>query len=103
MGGLKLTGFKEMDLVLRQLPTATAKRVADRSRGNPEVDPNLDLPQFAAFVGVLRGDTTAALADLKIYLSKNDDRRKAIAAFPGWWYRPIEQTAGFIRGKSGVE
>lgn len=31
MTGLKLTGFREMDLVLRQLPTATAKRVADRA------------------------------------------------------------------------
>ena len=31
MTGLKLTGFKEMDLVLRQLPKATAKRVADRA------------------------------------------------------------------------
>ena len=31
MTGLKLTGFKEMDLVLRQLPYATAKRVADRA------------------------------------------------------------------------
>jgi HK97 gp10 family phage protein len=31
MTGLKLTGFKEMDMVLRQLPNATAKRVADRA------------------------------------------------------------------------
>ena len=42
----------------------SAKRVVDRSRGNPDIDPNLELPQFAAFVGALRGDTTAALADL---------------------------------------
>ncbi|MBL0179461.1 MAG: hypothetical protein IPP98_10100 [Gemmatimonadetes bacterium] len=38
----------------------SAKRVVDRSRGNPEVDPNLELPQYAAFVSVLRSDTTAA-------------------------------------------
>ena len=31
MTGLKLTGFKEMDLVLRQLPNRTAKNVADRA------------------------------------------------------------------------
>ena len=73
----------------------SAKRVVDRSRGNPDIDPNLELPQFAAFVGALRGDTTAALADLKTYLSKSDDRRKALAAYPGWWYRPIAETPGF--------
>jgi HK97 gp10 family phage protein len=31
MSGLKLAGFKEMDLVLRDLPTSTAKRVAQRA------------------------------------------------------------------------
>lgn len=31
MSGLKLSGFKEMDLVLRQLGTVTAKRVGDRA------------------------------------------------------------------------
>lgn len=31
MTGLRLTGFKEMDQVLRRLPTATSKRVADRA------------------------------------------------------------------------
>ncbi|MBL0179484.1 MAG: hypothetical protein IPP98_10225 [Gemmatimonadetes bacterium] len=73
----------------------SAKRVVDRSRGNPEVDPNLELPQYAAFVSVLRSDTTAALANLKVFLSKEDDRRKAIQAYVGWWYRPIEKAPGF--------
>ena len=73
----------------------SAKRVVDRSRGNPEVDPNLELPQYAAFVSVLRNDTTAALANLKVFLSKDDDRRKAIQAYVGWWYRPIEKAPGF--------
>lgn len=73
----------------------SAKRVVDRSRGNPEVDPNLELPQYAAFVSVLRGDTTAALANLKVFLSKEDDRRKAIQAYVGWWYRPIQEAPGF--------
>ncbi|MBP9897152.1 MAG: protein kinase [Gemmatimonadales bacterium] len=73
----------------------SAKRVAERSRGNPEIDPNLELPQYAAFVSVLRSDTTAALANLKVFLSKDDDRRKAIQAYVGWWYRPIEKAPGF--------
>ena len=55
----------------------------------------VEATQFAAFVGALRGDTTTALADLKTYLSKSDDRRLALAAYPGWWYRPIAETPGF--------
>ncbi len=73
----------------------SAKQVVNRSRGNPEIDPNLELPQYAAFVDGLRGDTTAALADLKVFISKSDDRRKAMAAYPGWWYRPIAEAPGF--------
>ncbi len=91
--------FKSNLLVAAVLARAglgdSAKRVVDRSRGNPEIDPNLELPQYAAFVDGLRGDTTAALADLKTFLSKSDDRRKALAAYPGWWYRPIAETPGF--------
>ncbi len=95
----KFERFKSDLLVAAVLARAglgdSAKRVVDRSRGNPEIDPNLELPQYAAFVSVLRGDTTSAVANLKIFFSKDDDRRKAIKTSVGWWYRPIAEAPAF--------
>ncbi len=75
----------------------SARRVVDRSRGNPTIDASADLAQFAAFVHVTLGDTTAALNDLKAFLAASDRRRVSLAQNPGWWYRPIADTPEFKR------
>ena len=73
----------------------SARAVVGRSRGNPTIDPSADLAQFAAFVRVLLGDTTEALAALRDYLAATPRRREALASDAGWWYRPIKDTPEF--------
>lgn len=75
----------------------SAAAVAERARGTPEVDPNNELPQYAAYVAVLRSDTTAALKELKSFLSDDEDRRKAQRSNPNWWFRPLVPLPEFKR------
>jgi hypothetical protein len=49
----------------------------------------------AAFVHTLLGDTTAAVGALKIFLASNDAARKDYAEDPGWWFRPLINSAAF--------
>jgi HK97 gp10 family phage protein len=66
MTGLKLTGFKEMDAVLRSLPTSTAKRVADRAMKAAME------PVAAAANGMRPKGKTAVIVNKK--LNKNQSR-----------------------------
>ena len=73
----------------------SARRVVKRSQGDETVDPTRDVMMRAAFVHTLLGDTTAAVAALKVFLASNDDARKDYAEDPGWWFRPIAGSAAF--------
>ena len=73
----------------------SARRVIDRSQGDPQIDPTRDLVLFGAFAHVLIGDTTQAVGFLKRYLASNDARRAAYREDPGWWFRPITGNSEF--------
>jgi eukaryotic-like serine/threonine-protein kinase len=68
----------------------SARNVARRARGSPEVDPTHDLAMMETFVRLLLGDRDEALRSLKVYLAANPQRRAALAEDPGWWYRSLE-------------
>jgi serine/threonine-protein kinase len=75
----------------------SARAVAQRSRGDEEVDPAREAMLRGAFVYTLLGDTTAAVNALKSYLLLNEGQREAFKDDAGWWFRPLENNADFRR------
>ncbi len=73
----------------------SAKRVAQRSRGGPDVDATRDLMLDDAYVRLLAGDKEGALNSLKVYLAANPDRRGVMAEDPGWWFRSLQDDPKF--------
>ncbi len=73
----------------------SARRVVARAKGDALVDPTRDLANIAAFAYTLLGDTTEAVAQLRLYLAANPSRRQAFATDPGWWFRDIARHPGF--------
>jgi serine/threonine-protein kinase len=73
----------------------SARSVAQRARGNAEIDPTRDLVYAEAFVNTILGDTAAAIAALKTYLAANPEKRATLASDPSWWFRPLENNSQF--------
>jgi serine/threonine-protein kinase len=73
----------------------SARKVVQRSKGDEQLDPTRDLMQRSAFVYTLLGDTTAAVAALKVFLASHENLRSELAEDPGWWFRPIANSAEF--------
>ena len=78
----------------------SARTVAQRARGGPEVDPNQDLAYSETYVHVLRGDKDRAFEALKRYLTANPERRAGLAdttteTTSPWWFRSIEDDPRF--------
>jgi eukaryotic-like serine/threonine-protein kinase len=67
----------------------SARRVAERARGNGEVDPTRDLAYIEAFVRTLLNDREEAVRLLKQYVAANPDRRADLADESGWWFRGL--------------
>ena len=65
----------------------SARHVAQRSRGDAQMDPTRDLALTAAYVYILIGDRPAAMDQLKVYLAANPARRQGFADDPGWQFR----------------
>jgi serine/threonine-protein kinase len=68
----------------------SARHVAERSRGNAEIDPSRDLLYDEALVHVLLGDHKAAFKALRGYLAANPGRQKGIAESPGWQLEALQ-------------
>lgn len=68
----------------------SARQVAKRSRGGPDVDPTQTLAWEEIYVRILVGDTTEALRALKTFLAANPERRLELAENPNWWFRGLE-------------
>jgi len=67
----------------------SAKRVAQRSRGSPEVDPYRDLLLDESYIHLLTGDRDGSLKAIKAFLAFNPERRIIMAEDPGWWFRSL--------------
>jgi len=74
----------------------SARRLVERSQGNPELDPTRDLMLVGAFVFTLLDDRTKAVDYLRTYLARNPGRRVELAKDPGWWFRPLSSDPGFL-------
>ena len=68
----------------------SARRVAERARGGPDIDPTQSLAWDEIYVRILVGDKDAALKALKSYLAVNPKVRANLAEQPNWWFRSIE-------------
>ncbi|MGH7526323.1 MAG: protein kinase domain-containing protein [Gemmatimonadales bacterium] len=73
----------------------SARRVAQRSRGSPEIDPTRDLMYAEAFVHTLLGDPGQAIEALKVYLAANPEKRAGFADEVTWWFRGIQDDPRF--------
>ncbi|HET7423732.1 MAG TPA: serine/threonine-protein kinase, partial [Gemmatimonadales bacterium] len=77
-----------MALVRAGLPDS-ARAVALRSRGNPEVDPTHDLAYYEAVLRTQLGDKDEALKQLGIYLASNPQQRAGIGKGDTWDLREL--------------
>ena len=68
----------------------SARRVAERARGGPDIDPTQSLVWDEIYVRILVGDKDAAIKALKSYLAANPKVRANLAEQPNWWFRSIE-------------
>jgi hypothetical protein len=92
----RLEGQMIAGMVLARAGMAdSAKRVAQRSRGGPEVDPSRDLMLDDSYIHLLAGDRDAALKSLKVFLAANPERRVPMREDPGWWFRSLQDDPKF--------
>ena len=75
----------------------SARHVAERSRGEADVDPTRDLLYMDGFVQTLLKDYDRAVKSLKVYLAANPDQRSSWAEDTGWWFRGLQDDPGFKR------
>lgn len=73
----------------------SARHVAQRSRGRPEIDPTRDLLYAEAFVRNLLGDRKDAIKALKVYLAANPEKRAAFEESSNWWFRGLQDDPGY--------
>jgi serine/threonine-protein kinase len=73
----------------------SARQVAKRARGGPDIDPTQDLAWDEIYVRILLGDKDDALKALKSYLTANPARRISLAGETNWWFRSLENDPGF--------
>ena len=73
----------------------SARAVARRAVGTPEIDPKRDLVLRQAFVYTLLGDRAQAVKSLKLYFAVNPERRAGMAEDAGWWFRSLQDDPGF--------
>ena len=69
----------------------SARRLAQRSRGSPEIDPTRDLIYAEAFVLTLLGHREDAIKALKVYLAANPEKRTALSEDATWWFRALQE------------
>ena len=67
----------------------SARRLAEASRGSPDIDPTHDLRYAEAFVRTLLGDRAEAFEALKVYFAANPEKLGSFADQPTWWFRGL--------------
>lgn len=103
----KLTPKSEWDMTRRQMsmviavPIAragmldSARRVIERSRAGPELDPRGELTGAEVAIRALIGDKDEALRQLKVYLTAHPDHRIGYTRHRQWWYRSLQDDPRF--------
>jgi hypothetical protein len=75
--------------------TDSAKRVLERARGNPQIDPERELVSYEAFIRAQMGDLDTALDLIKQYLAAKPEHREGLAQSQSWWWRNIKTDPRF--------
>jgi tetratricopeptide (TPR) repeat protein len=75
--------------------TDSAKRVLERARGNPQIDPERELVSYEAFIRAQMGDVDTALDLIKQYLAAKPEHREGLAQSQSWWWRNIKTDPRF--------
>jgi serine/threonine-protein kinase len=73
----------------------SARHVLERSKGDPQIDPQRELLGYEAFVRVMLGDKDEALRLLDEYLVANPKHREGFRKIVHWWWRPIQNDSRF--------
>ncbi len=73
----------------------SARRVLERSRGTPDVDPTRDLLAWEAAMRTMLGDKEEALRLLSEYLVANPRHREGFRKNVHWWWRPLQDDPRF--------
>lgn len=75
----------------------SARAVLERSRGDADVDPTRELLLRQAFIYTILDDDSAAIANLREYLTANPDRIEGFREHGHWWWRDLRGTEEFQR------
>ena len=67
----------------------SARRVAERARGDATLDPTRDLAFFEAIARLIMGDKDEALRLLTTYIAANPQNRASMAKDETWWLQPL--------------
>jgi len=73
----------------------SARRVLQRSRGSPDIDPEREILGFQAAVYTMLGDKEAALRLLSEYLVANPRHREGFRKNVHWWWRSLQEEPRF--------
>jgi TolB-like protein len=73
----------------------SARHVLERSRGGPDVDPEVELLSYQAFAYLLLGDRDEALRLMKQQIAANPAHRVGLARSTHWWWRDIKDDPRF--------
>jgi len=73
----------------------SARHLLARSRGGPDVDPEVELLSYQAFAYLLLGDRDEALRLIKEQVAANPAHRVGLARSTHWWWRDIKDDPRF--------
>jgi serine/threonine-protein kinase len=73
----------------------SARHLLERSKGNPDIDPQRELLGYEAMARVMLGDKDEALRLLDEYLVANPKHREGFRKIVHWWWRPIQDDPRF--------
>ena len=73
----------------------SAHQVIERSRGTPELDPDLDLVAMEAFVRTLLGEQDEAIRLLQRYVAANPEHSFRVGGDIFWWWWDLQKHPGF--------
>jgi len=73
----------------------SARHVLERSKGDPDIDPQRELLGYVAAARVALGDKEEALRLLEQYLVANPKHRDGFRKNVHWWWRSIQDDAKF--------
>jgi eukaryotic-like serine/threonine-protein kinase len=73
----------------------SARALAERSRGNPTIDPARELTYLEVLFRTMVGDRDEAIRLLGTYLATNPQRRGDVARDQSWWIRDLRSDPRF--------